>query len=391
MGHNNIIELNGKQYDALTGALLSESLVQATPASQAKYAKAHRGRSVDGFIPGARQSESQLAAKTHTASDTRQKQPAAKAPTARHFDIQRPKPKATTAHQPQRARTLMRHVVSKPKANLKPAIKTASPAEIMAKPAAAIALPLEKKISVTQVNPIRLSHAKHVAKSHHIQHFNNEAALPTAPAKTHHNSSAQKKQHLHYELPIAQRVVLKEEPQSATNLFESALAQATSHEEPIHKKQGRRSVRHRKLVSGLAGVAAFLIIGGFVTYLNLPAIELNVASMHAGFHAAAPTYKPTGYALANGVKASKGKIEMTYRSGDSSYKITQVVSDWNSTTLLDQNLEQRGAPTRTIQSQGRTIYIYDNNATWVNGGILYGINGNASLGTSDLVSLATSM
>nr|ALS90253.1 protein of unknown function (DUF4367) [uncultured bacterium] len=83
---------------------------------------------------------------------------------------------------------------------------------------------------------------------------------------------------------------------------------------------------------------------------------------------------------------------MQFRSGDNSYWITQEASDWNSSTLLDQSAEKRGAPTRTIQSKGRTIYIYnDSAATWVNGGVRYEISGNSSLDAGELVSLATSM
>ena len=179
--------------------------------------------------------------------------------------------------------------------------------------------------------------------------------------------------------------------QNATDLFEQALIHATSHEEPHHKSSGKRATRHRRMASVFAGLGAFLVIGGFIAYLNKPTIELHVASVHAGFSAELPSYKPNGYALNGGIKAQNGQVQMTYRSGDSQYTITQVASDWNSTTLLDQNTDQKGAPSRTVQSEGRTIYIYDNSASWVNSGVKYEINGNAQLDTDELVSLATSM
>ncbi|MEK7153321.1 MAG: DUF4367 domain-containing protein, partial [Patescibacteria group bacterium] len=180
--------------------------------------------------------------------------------------------------------------------------------------------------------------------------------------------------------------------QRAADIFEAALAHANSHQEPLQRNNGRRAVRKRRFASATAGIAAFLVIGGFIAYLNMPAIELRVASMQAGFHAQMPNYRPTGYALDGGVKSSEGRVEMTFRSGDSSYKVTQEVSDWNSATLLDQNTEQHGAPDKTVQSKGRIIYIYDNStATWVNSGVHYEINGNQALNPDELVSLATSM
>jgi hypothetical protein len=179
--------------------------------------------------------------------------------------------------------------------------------------------------------------------------------------------------------------------QSAADLFEEALIHATSHEEPIHKTSGRRATNRRRLVSITAGIAAFLVIGGFITYLNMPGIELRVASIHAGFHAEMPSYRPTGFALVGGVKASEGVVQLTYQSGSSAYRITQIESDWNSATLLDQNTEQRGAPKQTVQSEGRIIYLYDGSASWVDGGVRYEVTGNANLTADDLVSLATSM
>ena len=110
------------------------------------------------------------------------------------------------------------------------------------------------------------------------------------------------------------------------------------------------------------------------------------------FHAQMPSYKPTGYALEGGTQSSDGRVAMSFRSGTNTYTVTQEASDWNSTTLLDQQSDERGQPARTIQSKGRTIYLYnDSSATWVNGGVRYEIRGNAPLDAGELVSLATSM
>jgi uncharacterized protein DUF4367 len=398
VGQHNIIELNGKQYDAITGALLGESRVKAIPAGNA--VRAHRGRSVDGFMRSNKAAHQPVPTVIKpspvTVTNHVNKQPTA----AKKPDIQRA-PKAIRAHQPERPKTLMRHAVRKPNTTIKPAIKTTAPTEMMARPTASLTKPLEKKLSVTQVNPVRLARARHVSKSHHIRRFSQarhpanaldvrhpaqQVTRPVVPQRT----AAQTRNASPSQALAAARQQLANR-QKNTDIFEAALAHAVSHEQLPHKKTKRRGA-HRRLVNIVAGVAAFLIIGGFITYLNMPAIELQVASVRAGFRADMPSYQPTGYALDGGVKSSKGKVAMSFRSGDSSYKITQEVSDWNSATLLDQKTEEQGAPMQTIQSKGRIIYIYDdNNATWVNGGVRYEISGNASLDADELVSVATSM
>lgn len=397
MGHNNIIELNGKQYDAISGAVVGESRVKATPESRAHFT--HQGRAIDGVV---RKQPSTLDLTVHAPAKVAK--PVA-ATNGKHFaDVKRAGPHQAKAHQPQRSQTLMRHIVKKPEAHLKPALKATGPTEMMPKPESSLTKQLEKKVAVTQVNPVRLARSSHVAKSQHIHRFVPERydRVLSASVPVHRSSvaaaTARPQAHAQLVQPIKSRSIALEQAakhlaarKKANDLFEEALVHASSHEQPAHKMQGKRARNHRRLVSAFAGLGAFLVIGGFIAYLNMPRIELQVASVHAGFHAELPSYKPTGYALDGGVKAASGKVQMTYRSGDSSYTVTQVASTWNSQTLLDQNTEQRGAPSQTVQSQGRIIYIYGNNASWVNSGIRYEISGNANLSADDLVSLATSM
>jgi hypothetical protein len=398
VGQDNIIELNGKRYDAVTGAFLGESRIKTMPS--ARGTQAHRGRVIDGFVrPNkAATSLTPAIAKPAQPPKTSSSQVRHKSVAGKKMDIQRA-PQLVKAHQPERSKTLMRHAVSKPKTTIKPAIKTTAPTEMMARPTSTLAKPLEKKLSVAQVNPVRLARAKQVAKSHHIRRFSRQqaehqpratVAAPVVRAAAPRTQSTVQTTHA-AATPVTAHVAQTAPQQNAADIFEAALAHAISHEQlPQQHTKRRRS--HRRLVNTLAGIGAFLVIGGFITYLNMPAIELQVASVRAGFHAEIPGYRPTGYALDGGIKSSAGKISMSFRSGDSAYHITQEASDWNSATLLDQKAEEQGAPAQTIQSKGRIIYIYDdNNATWVNGGVRYEISGNATLDEDELVSLATSM
>ncbi|HET8671240.1 MAG TPA: hypothetical protein VFM05_11600, partial [Candidatus Saccharimonadales bacterium] len=349
MGQNTIIELNGKRYDAITGALLGESRIKATPTSRSK----HHGRAIDGVFRGKHTS---IVAPT-IVQPTPIAPAARPAPAKKTMDIRRMS-QHVKAHQPEKAKTLMRHVVAKPKIERKPSIKMAVPSELMAKPASDLAKPLEKKVSVTQVNPVRLARSRQISRSQHIRRYTRDShavrSLPLAAAAPQATVANTPKLARNQAMPLTAQI--HSNKQKAADIFEEALAHATSHQEPLQPKQGRRAANRRRLVSFSAGIAAFLVIGGFIAYLNMPRIELQVASIRAGFHAEMPGYRPNGYALEGGVKSRDGLVEMTFRSGASSYKVTQEASDWNSATLLDQNTEHRGAPEQTIQSKGRIIY-----------------------------------
>ena len=415
MGQKNIIELNGKKYDALTGAFLGESRVKATKASRASLQR--HGRVVDGFVR-AKPAAGSTAAPTVIKPQPLQKasqpkhitQPAKKT-AVRNIDVHRVSPKAAIQpHQPERPKTLMRHVVKKPDVSMKPSMKTAVPAEIMAAPKSTIAKPLEKKLSASNINPFRLARSRHVAKSHHIHRFERPrpqqaqhtavqaqrpAQYAVAPVRANLHAAGRTPQVIVSNGQAVQKPGVSASaaaPREHIDVFEAALAHATSHEQQAPAHIRRRNTQKRRLVNAMAGVGAFLLLAGFVGYMNMTNIELRVASMRAGFHAQMPQYKPSGYALEGGIQSIDGKVAMNFRSGNSTYTITQEASDWNSVTLLDQTAAERGEPSQTIQSKGRTIYIYDDsNATWVNGGVRYQVNGNAPLNADELVSLATSM
>lgn len=391
MGQNNIIELNGKKYDATSGVLLGEAKIKIAPTQPGNVAR--QGRVLDGFIRpsvGKHQINTVKSAAVQKSTRTNQERIA-------HV-------KPLKAHQPERPKTLMRHVVHKPQTNIKPNIKTVVPSEVAAKPASSLARPLEKKMSVAQVNPVRMARSRQITKSQHIRRYHEQKTLtqPQQPAQTiAANKSMRPAQYANASSRLSPTVQInthstnpdRTQPNTShADIFEAAIAHAKSHEQKTPVGVHRQSAKKRRLVNVMAGIGAFLLVAGFIGYLNLPAMELRIASMRAGFHAQMPDYKPTGYALVGDIESGDGKIAMSFRSGDSTYTITQEASDWNSTTLLDQNTVDRGTPSQTIQSKGRTIYIYDDtSATWVNGGVRYEITGNATLDADELVALATSM
>lgn len=370
-----VIELNGKRYDAITGAYLGKSHVVP---KHIRDSFSH-GRVIDGFVrpqsaSGARLSQKgpAIPAKPQTAPIAGS-HPSPKSAPAKHAHAVA---KHAKAHAPEHAKTLMYRHKRKPEFSLKPAIKTQAPAELMAKPASAIM----HKRSAYGIDPSRRERATLANQHGLIRHFSRGVVhtashIPVLSVRSAPLSAA------HPPRPSQKRA----------DIFEAAIANASSHTQPMHKARRHRSGR-RKLLNSLAGVAVFLVIAGFVGYLNLPQIQLRIASVQAGFGASMPSYTPTGYALASGIAHAGGTVRLSFRSGSSYYTITQQSSNWNSQTLLDNTLALNGQH-QTVQQNGQTIYVYDHStsASWVNGGVRYDITGNAELSTDDIVAIATSL
>ena len=133
MGQNNIIELNGKQYDAITGALLGESRIKATPASQAR--RGHQGRVIDGFMRKSAQQQAQLVkAMPVVKPEPIKVEPVKTTAKPKMMDVKRVGPQQAKTHQQERSKTLMRHAVKKPKVEMKPNIKTTGPTGLFSIP-----------------------------------------------------------------------------------------------------------------------------------------------------------------------------------------------------------------------------------------------------------------
>jgi hypothetical protein len=72
--------------------------------------------------------------------------------------------------------------------------------------------------------------------------------------------------------------------------------------------------------------------------------------------------------------------------------LTEKTSAWNSATLRDNFVASNAKTYQTVETGGRTIYLYgQNQASWVNGGIWYQVQSNGALSNHQLVELATSL
>lgn len=234
-----------------------------------------------------------------------------------------------------------------------------------------------------------------VARSPRISRFHTEpvVAKPTPTVEKPHTPP---KPH-----PVVMQARAKQPPviapvpakKSSTEIkreaVQAALAKPSAPKEPLKKPSRLR--RTLLIITASIIVLAGL---GIVTYINIPSLSVQVASLQAGIDAAYPKYRPDGYRIDGPITYNDGEVTMNFKAnaGESHYSITQSQSTWDSSAVLDNVVRPKvGEQYLTSQEKGLTIYTYNGNAAWVNGGILYIIDGNAPLSNDQLRRIATSL
>lgn len=139
---------------------------------------------------------------------------------------------------------------------------------------------------------------------------------------------------------------------------------------------------------------ALVLLGGYLTYINIPNLSIKVAAANAGINASLPQYQPGGYRLQGPISYSPGEVEVKYQQngGSEGYQITQKTTDWDPQAALDNYVKPDSSDNYQIRSiQGLTVYAYAQKAVWVNGGILHILNGSAPLSGQQVERIAASM
>ncbi len=370
------IELNGRLYDASSGRMI-DSLTDSLQTVGAykitahqKTPKTNQGTVVDGFV----RRHSVVANNIQSDSETKK--------TFKSSTVTRKAP-AHAKTKLQRSKTLMRPAVKKPSPIVKNDIAAVKPA------------------ALKKVDPARHLRASKVPKSHLVKRFNlqaassivrREASLPVAsPGATAANQIAERVAHLTTSTETSVK--------HSVDLIEESLRHATSHLETFEDKVLRKTFWHRvgfrnKALNLASLSVAGLLLGGFFAYQNLPNIEMRLAAARSGVSAQIPDYRPAGFSAQRGIDVQAGKVAVTFRSNtsDKNFTVTQQASNWTSDSLLTNHVTANNKPYQTYQDAGKTVYIYDNsNATWVNGGIWYKVEGNASLTSDQLLRIANSL
>lgn len=193
--------------------------------------------------------------------------------------------------------------------------------------------------------------------------------------------------------PSAQKPSQVTHAPSARDIKHAALGEALSKETQTasHKKDKQPRRRAFSVASASLGV---LLLAGYFTYVNMPNLSVRVAAAQAGIDASYPEYRPVGYSLNGPVAYQDGQVSMKFRSNSSpvAFSLNQSRSSWDSAALLEKYVDPKSKGSyATYNDGGLTVYTYGTDAAWVNGGILYTLEGSATLSNEQVRRIATSM
>lgn len=346
----NIIEVNGKRYDARTGKLLT-STNAGLKGSSTKPTTAKTGVVLDFAKPKAFRNPSLNAHAVHAKAS--------------------------------KSNTLMRATVKKPGSSLKKASKAVAldsiqkPKRVV--PATIIPQPIQ-----------RLNRAEAINKSSMIKKFSfsTESLTKQTAFLTVKDAPAD------LAPPITAPV------SHTANPFQSAIDNATSHLQPRVNKSKRQHTMARKFnlsnkaFATSSALLVALVIGGFFAYTQVPSVTMRVASAKAGIKGAMPGYKPSGFSVNGPIHFKPGEVAVKYQSNTDqrNFTITQRVSKWDNEALLKNFVNSGNRTYQTLQKDDKIIYIYDgNNATWIEAGIWYQVEGKADLSSDQLIRIADSL
>lgn len=270
----------------------------------------------------------------------------------------------------------------------------------------------EKKPAHTIETTHRTRVAKPTATHHSVRRFSADISpaksttvKPSSPVSDTHDHSVA---HSHH--PLAAKVASRHAeltqaknahpaPQTPSSVLKKqAIDEATNKMTPAHAKKAFKAkkesnIRNRRL-SIASAAFAFMLFSGYLTYLYMPNLSTRVAASQAGINAEYPAYQPSGYRLAGPIAYQPGEVSMKFaaNAGPSTYTLTQRRSAWDSSAVLENYIQPKAKENySTTQSNGLTIYNYGTNSAWVNGGVLYTIDGDAPLSNDQVQRIAKSL
>lgn len=175
------------------------------------------------------------------------------------------------------------------------------------------------------------------------------------------------------------------------HLLQKAVEQVPDESASTHQKA--QTSRSRFSSAAMASLA-LVMLGGYLTYINIPNLSIRIAAANTGIDASLPAYQPAGYKISGPIGYGNGEVNVNYKANnsDQGYKLTQRPTDWDPVATLDNYVESDSNSDYQIRSvQGLTVYTYDKKAVWVDGGILHVIDGNAPLSGQQVERIVASM
>lgn len=230
-----------------------------------------------------------------------------------------------------------------------------------------------------------------IARSSNIKHFApkiiNKISQASADIKHMSHPLVQKT------TQIRQSMAKISQPKTMQEVKENAINEAMSRVAPKTNKKHFSLFDKKFKVRNIVILSLLMVlIAGAVVYFYIPSISVRIASQQAGINANFPEYYPDGYSIDGPVSFSNGEVVINFKSNtnNSKFVIKQTKSSWDSSAVRNKVSKDSGGEFITTEEKGLTIFTYKGNAAWVNGGILYTINGDANLSSDQIRRIATS-
>ena len=395
------IQINGKLYDAKTGKVITDiSSASAVNKSITPHnngvvmdgvARRKTGNNVTNLNP------SLVKAKANLPKNT---QPYA-------TDIFKPKNKPhnhSSVHNAQKSQTLNRRAVKKPIITTTPAMHTK-----VSTPVATIHSRVEHSATgrgmlLKKVPQNRLVRAINSPKSNLVTKFgasrSNKPQL-SPHLKVQQTPKAQNQSKIND--PNLKNPVHQIEPNSLNikrSVFQDHLIKSNTtsnrpNKESSRKKNYKKFKLSPKFISLTAVFIAFVLLGSFFAYQNIPSVGMRIAAQKAGFNGNLPGSVPAGFAFKSPIVADSNNITVTYQSDSDNrnFTLVQRPTNWSSESLLTNYLLDSQYRYQVYRDKGLTVYIYNgSNATWVDKGIWYSVTSEEnSLSSEQLLELASSI
>lgn len=194
--------------------------------------------------------------------------------------------------------------------------------------------------------------------------------------------------------PLAQKIQQKPiTDNSSKAIKEAAIAEAFAKIAERQNKEKEIIKKRNKIIQ--ISLAVVVLVGIFCYFLiiNLPQISVSFASSKSGTQASFPNFSPKGFKHKGLAYTNGGAVVIDFKdkNSDASFSLKQVKSPWDSSAVKDMVEEESSGNFFTTENSGLTIFTYNGNAAWVNGGILYTITGDAPLESSEIQQIALSL
>jgi len=379
------ISLNGRRYDALTGRLLGdiEDRSHQINTSSTKIQSIRHPRnikSVDGFSNAA-------STKNHNAKSTiHHKLSTAKKTTEHHIA---PHINRVTQH----SKTLMRDAVKKPELVTLKAHSEVAKTKINRAVARGVAASAPTRQAVR-------THAQAFRNSEFVAKVNELTvpANPIVPNPEVIQTTANSEVHL----KNIDHLASIDAGLDLESIFHEASLKLTDSHAPISKKEIRFydalaekfhiSVR----VLFISSIALFLIICGFlINTIFANNINIYLADTNTGIQGILPTYAPKGYGVQR-ISYARGKptgtVDIVFSNSQSGqyYTLDEEATTWDSSALASRVV----IPTvsnnfKTYQVGGRTVYVFNQEAVWVDAGIYYILQNKANLNNTQITQIVS--